>query len=120
MIQFNEQERELINECDRLRKQADQLFAEAVRLRNERAAKIPPLERLTFARSTRCHCGLGMAYDPHGILGVKEPFKVMSQWECSGILLGTADKNLEHTPPYPFAFYEIKSETPEETTRPGV
>jgi hypothetical protein len=31
-------------------------------------------------------------------------------WDCSAILLGTADPNVKHEARLPFAFYEIKGE----------
>jgi hypothetical protein len=60
------------------------------------------LEDLIFAAYTRCPCGHGMAY-------VKGS-GAFSYWDCSGILLGTADPNMKHTDKLPFVFYEVKSE----------
>lgn len=71
----------------------------------------PLLERLVFAASARCPCGHGLAYDPC----FEDPNSVFKgslsgYWDCSAILLGTADKTLKHTDKLPFAFYEIRSE----------
>lgn len=68
------------------------------------------LEDLRFARVSRCHCGAGMAYPKDA--GPR------SAWYCSAILTGTADVKVEHSPELPFTFYEVKSETKEQTTRP--
>lgn len=57
---------------------------------------------LRFSAATRCDCGAGMAYPVDiGIHGA---------WHCSAILQGTASREVRHTVPLPFAFYEIKSE----------
>lgn len=73
------------------------------------------LYELLFAAQFRCVCGAGMAY-PNDI-GIR------GAWYCSAILLGQASPGSEHTPPYPFAFYEVKSECQSSvrgaTTRPA-
>ena len=57
---------------------------------------------LIFAAFARCDCGAGMAYPVDiGIHGA---------WHCSAILRGTASREVKHTPPMPFVFYDIKSE----------
>lgn len=68
---------------------------------------------MIFARTDRCPCGALLAYDD---TCVQEPFVIPSYWDCSAILLGTADTKTQHTDLLPFAFYEIKSatETPAE------
>lgn len=66
----------------------------------------PLLERLRFAAHARCRCRLGLAYDPWGESGRAG----RGAWTCSGVLLGTADRNVQHDEPKPFAFYEIESE----------
>lgn len=77
------------------------------------------LKKMTFAATARCPCGLGLAYDDTCIA---EPFRIPSYWDCSGILLGTADPAVQHTGQLPFTFYEIKSENQPSargaTTRP--
>lgn len=112
-----------------LRAQADALSKEAQALHRSELAAKPLLDRLIFAATARCECGVGMAYDP-AALG-PGPFRGPTQWECSAILLyQTASpdeqakiKAAAHTSPLPFAFYEVKSErTPSAgaaTTRPS-
>lgn len=79
------------------------------------------LEGMTFAATNRCPCGLGLAYDD---TCVEDPFVIPSYWDCSGILLGTADPDVQHTARLPFACYEVKSENQPSaggaTTRPPV
>ncbi len=64
--------------------------------------------KLIYAATSRCPCGAGLAYDPaakgEGV------WRGPSYWDCSAILLGTADKGVQHTDKLPFAFYEIKAE----------
>lgn len=73
------------------------------RLRKLKALIWPPLpndpRQLTYAATSRCPCGAGLAYT-YGD----------TAWDCSEILLGTADPLCLHTDRLPFAFYEIKSE----------
>lgn len=64
-------------------------------------------KKMTYAATSRCPCGAGLAYDD---TCTAEPFKFPSYWDCSAILLGTADPNVQHTARLPFTFYEIKSE----------
>lgn len=69
------------------------------------------MKQLVYAAHNRCPCGAGLAYDPHG--GDKNSvfkFPHNGYWDCSAILLGTADKGVQHTAQLPFAFYEILSE----------
>jgi len=75
----------------------------------ERAAR---LKRMTFAATSRCSCGAGLAYDD---TCTAAPFKGPSYWDCSAILLGDAIPSgqpgaVTHTDRLPFAFWEIKSE----------
>lgn len=56
-------------------------------------------KHLTYAATTRCPCGAGMAYG-----------RGMDSWDCSAILLGTADPGVKHEAKLPFVFYEVKSE----------
>ncbi len=50
--------------------------------------KLFPIEyRLVYSATERCSCGLGMSYD------IVQDF----EWDCSGILLGTA-KDGKHRP----------------------
>lgn len=77
------------------------------------------LKAMTFAATARCSCGAGLAYDA---TCVEEPFRYPSYWDCSAILLGEADKTVQHTAKLPFAFYELKSDNQPSangaTTRP--
>lgn len=68
-------------------------------------------DRLVYAAYARCPCGLGLAYDPT-FEDQGSPFRgpLSGYWDCSGILLGTADPAVRHTDKLPFAFYEVKSE----------
>lgn len=99
-----------------LRDHAASLEAEAVRLRKH-AMELEQAElqsqrladRLVYAATSRCPCGLGLAYDPASD-DPTSPFKGPSSWDCSGIILGTADASVKHTDKLPFAFYSIKSE----------
>lgn len=61
---------------------------------------------LVYAAKHRCPCGAGLAYDPRGESGEIST----GYWDCSAILLGTADHQVTHTARLPFVFYEIKSE----------
>ena len=101
-----------------LRTKADALEAEAKRLRG-RASELRHGElraksigdRLVYAADSRCPCGAGLAYDPAHV----DPDSVFrgplsNFWDCSAILLGTADRTVKHTDRLPFAFYEVKSE----------
>lgn len=68
----------------------------------------PLAERLCYAAYARCKCGAGFAYDPYG--EGTEPFYGPDAWECSKILLKTADPAVRHSAAMPFMFYEVKSE----------
>lgn len=57
---------------------------------------------LTFAATSRCPCGAGLAYPKKsGAFGY---------WDCSEILMGHADPDQTHTAKLPFTFWEVKSE----------
>lgn len=66
-----------------------------------------PQKKLTYAATARCPCGAGLAYDETCTM---DPFVGPSYWDCSAILLGTADQSIKHTDKLPFAFYGIKGE----------
>ena len=71
--------------------------------------------RLVYAANKYCLCGMGLAYETRGLSGVP----IQGFWDCSGILLGTADSDVKHSDIYPFVFYEIKPESEGRgTTRP--
>lgn len=108
-------------EADRLDEQVKALRAEASALRLQELEAKPITERLVYAAYKRCPCGAGLAYDPAGE-DTDSPFHGPSSWDCSAIILGTADNTVQHTGKLPFAFYEIKSENQPSaggaTTRP--
>jgi len=59
-------------------------------------------EELIYSADTLCPCGHGIAY-PAGC----SPWHY---WDCSAILKGIADKNVQHTARLDFTCYEIKCE----------
>lgn len=101
--------RKLDDRSAELKKQAHELHITEQRAR-------PLDDRLVYAAYARCPCGAGMAYDPAADEGVH------GHWDCSAIILGTADQAVKHEAKLPFAFYEIKSENQPSangaTTRP--
>lgn len=101
--------KELYAEADLLEEQVRSLRKTANLLRLQELSVKPLLERLVFAAHTRCPCGAGLAYDPAAD-DPTSPFKGPTYWDCSAIMLGTADKNVKHTAQLPFAFYEVLSE----------
>lgn len=85
--------------------------------------------KLTYAATTRCPCGAGLAYPTDGPGDPDSPLNwpFNGYWDCSAILLGEAiesgqEKSVQHTAQLPFSFYEIKSENQPSaegaTTRP--
>jgi hypothetical protein len=81
--------------------------SEAISERVKRTRQADPTaafraDELVFAAHDRCACGAGMAY-PIGC-------SVHDAWHCSAILRGIASRELAHSAPLPFSFYEIKSE----------
>lgn len=111
-MEFTDDERAIIERADKMEADAKALRQTAYDKRDARDLERPIKDRLTFAATWRCACGHGMAYDPQGKVrtDTDSPFVMASQWECSAILLGIADKALLHTPPAPFACWEAKSE----------
>lgn len=124
----NAKAKELEDQAKALREVGSQLW-----LKEQRAR--PLAERLVYAAHSRCPCGAGLAYDPAGASGgypdeskgekqADTPFKGSygGYWDCSAIILGTADSNVKHEAQLPFAFYEVKSENQPSaggaTTRP--
>ena len=59
-------------------------------------------DELRYAAVDLCPCGHGMAY-PKGC-------GIHHYWDCSAILKGIADPNVEHAARLPFVFYSLKSE----------
>lgn len=111
-LDFDDNERAIIDRANKMESEAKDLRQTAYDKRDAREREWPIKDRLTFAATWRCVCGHGMAYDPLGeVRSDKDsPFKMAAQWECSAILLGIADRKLLHTPPAPFAFWDVKSE----------
>ena len=68
-------------------------------------------DELRFSATARCSCGAGLAYPKcSGIDGC---------WDCSEVLMGTADITLIHSGRMPFSMYNIKAESDHNgTTRP--
>lgn len=69
-------------------------------------------DELTYSSTTLCPCGHGLAYPKN--CGIHH------YWDCSAILKGIADKDVQHTTQLPFAFYNIKSENEHRGTTRGV
>lgn len=69
---------------------------------------------IVYSATARCPCGAGLAYVKNG--------DIRGSWDCSKILLGEADPEVQHTARLPFVFYEVKSENQPSaegrTTRP--
>ena len=91
--------------------EADRLREEAHALKHQQLLAKPIGERLIFAAYKRCPCGAGLAYDPCAE-DENSVFKgpLSGYWDCSAIMLGTADAKVTHTAKLPFSFYEILSE----------
>lgn len=60
-------------------------------------------EELFYSRNSLCPCGHGLAY-------VEKCGSNQRYWDCSAILKGIADENVEHVGQLPFAFYDVKGE----------
>lgn len=123
-LEFNEEERRLIAKAESLEASSKDVRKLAHDMRDAREKERPLIDRLFFSAGARCECGLGLAYDPLGLAGgdKESPLHLPNQWECSGILLGTADQAVTHTRPLSFSLYEVKSENQPSangaTTRP--
>lgn len=111
-LELNDAEKAKIAEADALEAKANAMRQEAFDARKARDVERPVIDRLCFAAYDRCPCGYGMAYDPTGEVASNKdsPLRTPSQWECAGILMGTADPKVTHQSPLPFAFWEVKSE----------
>lgn len=78
--------------------------------RAELAAKAVS-ERIVYAASARCSCGAGLAYDPLAEdQGSVFNGPLSGYWDCSAVILGTADESVKHTDRLPFAFWSVKEE----------
>lgn len=111
-LDFDDDERAILDRADKMAAEAKVLRETAYDKRDARERGRPIKDRLTFAATWRCVCGHGMAYDPLGEVRTDKdsPFKMATQWECSAILLGIADRKLLHTAPAPFVCWDAKSE----------
>ncbi len=69
-------------------------------------------DELTYSATTLCPCGHGLAYP--------KACGIHYHWDCSAILKGIADKNIEHTSQLPFVYYDIKGESEYRGTTRGV
>jgi hypothetical protein len=100
--------REQAKVCD---ERAKALREQAAKIDTDELRQKSVADRLVFAAYDRCPCGAGLAYDPL-FEDESSVFKgpLSGCWDCSAILLGTADATVKHTAKLPFAFYEIKSE----------
>ena len=99
--EVQKQAQEVINQYGRER-------AEAFELR----LKTNPIftdDELFYSRETLCPCGHGLAYPKN--------CGAFHYWDCSAILRGIADKNVQHTGQLPFTMYDIRGERGAETTR---
>ncbi|OWK34263.1 hypothetical protein [Fimbriiglobus ruber] len=99
----------LIASAEGLEAEAAELRKKATAIREAETKAKPLADRLVYAAHSRCSCGAGLAYDPaHD--DPTSPHHGPTFWDCSAIILGTADKSVKHTGRLPFAFYEVKSE----------
>ncbi len=102
---------ELFAKAAELEKQLQEIRKQACEVRQEELRAQPLASRLVYAAYNRCPCGAGLAYDPaHEDKTSVFKGPCSGFWDCSAILLGTADKNVKHTDRLPFAFYEVKAE----------
>lgn len=123
-LDYNDTEKLLLTEADALEAQAKAKREEANESRKARDLARSLSERLVYAATSRCPCGYGFAYDPTGAVTAdttETPFHRPDRWECAGTLLYVAGelepdlrnwvKNATHEPAFPFAFYDLKSES---------
>lgn len=110
-IELDADERAMFEQAKQLEKQASDLRSAAIESQRRRMKAMAVGERLVYAAHSRCPCGAGLAYDP--CYEEKDsPFvgSLSNAWDCSAILLGTADRAVQHTGRLPFAFYDVKEE----------
>ena len=69
-------------------------------------------DELFYSATALCPCGHGLAYP--------KDCGFQHYWDCSAILKGIADKNVEHTGQLPFSFYKVKGESEYNGTTRGV
>jgi hypothetical protein len=102
---------ELFAKADDLDKQVQELRRQGSEARLAELKARSLADRLVYSATARCPCGAGLAYDP-AYEDESSVFRgpLSGHWDCSAILLGTADPAVQHTDQLPFAFYEIKTE----------
>lgn len=83
----------------------DQYFKERAIAFQKRLKEGPVFtdDELYYSATARCPCGHGLAYPKECGAG--------HYWDCSAILKGVADKNIQHTDQLPFSFYDVKGES---------
>lgn len=69
-------------------------------------------DELIYAATSLCPCGHGLAYP--------KECGPSHYWDCSAILRGIADPNVQHTGKAPFMYYKIKGESEQNGTTRGV
>jgi hypothetical protein len=91
-----------------------QYFIERNEVFKKRLAENPIFtdEELRYSAVSLCPCGHGLAYP--------KDCNINHYWDCSAILKGIADKNVQHTAKLPFSFYNIKSENEQRGTTRGI
>jgi len=81
----------------------------------EKRLKVNPIfkdDELIYSAKSLCSCGHGLAYP--------KDCSINYYWDCSAILKGIADKNVQHTARLPFALYSVKSESKLNGTTRGI
>lgn len=102
---------DLTIEAKQLEEKAEELRKRAREAHHAELKAKSVADRLIYAAYSRCPCGSGLAYDPcyedenSVFVG-----PLSGYWDCSAILLGTADPAVKHTDKLPFVFYEVLSE----------
>jgi hypothetical protein len=99
-VKQNESSEKIINEYHKQKRDAFDL-----RMKNN---SIFTDDELRYSAYNLCPCGHGLAYP--------KDCGPDHYWDCSAILKGIADKNVEHCPQLPFTMSKIKSE---DNTLPG-
>lgn len=112
MISKEEYQKTMI-EVERNQKIIDQYFVDKHQSFEKRMKENPIFtdDELRYSATIRCPCGHGLSYPKD--CGMRH------YWDCSAILKGIADKNVQHVDKLPFSLYNIKSESEHRgTTRP--
>lgn len=109
-----EQYKEAAAQKDAAQQTINQYFKEKQQAFDEKIANnhIWADDELVYSANQLCPCGHGLAYP--------KDCGPNHYWDCSAILKGIGDKSVEHAAQYPFAFYDIKSESEYRGTTRGV